>query len=170
MSETGAAGLTGRVLGYAVYLKVRHYEMDALGHVNNAVYLNYLEQAAVEHAAALGFTFERLRALGGLFIARRHEIEYLRPATAGDVVQVATWLGEMRGAQAVRDYAISVYRQAADALTHETAAVPADHILPAGAVPDGPLLVRARTVWAWVDSERGRPRRIPAEVLAAFAP
>ena len=40
---------------FAAYFKVRHYEMDALGHVNNAVYLHYLEQAAIEHSAAAGF-------------------------------------------------------------------------------------------------------------------
>src|SRR5215217_4437539 len=91
---------------FETQLRVRHYEMDALGHVNNAVYLHYLEQAAIDHSAALGYDVARLRALGGLFIARRHEIDYLRPASAGDVLQVVTWAVELKGAQAVRDYAI----------------------------------------------------------------
>ncbi len=82
---------------FAAYFKVRHHEMDALGHVNNAVYLHYLEQAAIAHSDALGFTIARLAALGGVFIARRHEIDYLRPATAGDTLQVITWAAEMRG-------------------------------------------------------------------------
>ena len=90
----------GTARRFAAYFKVRHYEMDALGHVNNAVYLHYMEQAAIEHAAALGYTMERLRELGGLFISRRHEIDYLRPATAGDVLQVVTWAVDMKGAQA----------------------------------------------------------------------
>jgi len=41
---------------FTTQLRVRHYEMDPLGHVNNAVYQNYLEQAAIEHSEHLGFT------------------------------------------------------------------------------------------------------------------
>jgi len=97
---------------FATHFKVRHYEMDALGHVNNAVYLHYLEQAAYEHSAAAGFSDERTRELGGIWIVRRHEIEYLRPATAGDVLQVITWAVAFKGARAFRDYAIYRYEAA----------------------------------------------------------
>ena len=157
-----AGGARGR---FAAYFKVRHYEMDALGHVNNAVYLHYMEQAAIEHAEALGFGFARWRALGGLFIARRHEIDYLRPASAGDILVVITWVVEMRGAQSTRDYTIVAWRPngAGDA-------IPADGFLAENAALDGPPIARARTVWAFIDIERSRPRRIPPDVLAAFAP
>src|SRR5215213_1310317 len=74
--------------GFLAHFRGRYPEMDALGHVNNAVYLHYLEQAAIEHSSALGFTSELLDRLGGLFIARRHEIDYLRPAVVGDLLQV----------------------------------------------------------------------------------
>ena len=57
-------------------VRVRHYEMDALGHVNNAIYLNYVEEAAVEHARRLGYDEARWRTLGGTWVVRRHEIEY----------------------------------------------------------------------------------------------
>lgn len=140
--------------------------MDALGHVNNAVYLHYLEQAAIEHSAALGFTIDRLRELGGLFIARRHEIEYLRPATAGDTLQVVTWAAEMKGATAIRDYAIHRYTPPSGAA--EGAGVPADGLLPPDAVPHGEPLVRARTLWVWVDPAAGRPRRLSPELRTAF--
>jgi acyl-CoA thioester hydrolase len=146
--------------GYAAHFRVRHHEMDALGHVNNAVYLNYLEQAGIEHSTALGYDAERLRELGGLFIARRHEIEYLRPALAGDLLQVVTWIGEQRGAQAVREYVLGRLDQ--------REGVPADHFLAPGfALPDAPL-VRARTHWVWVGVADGRPRRPPPELRAAF--
>lgn len=144
---------------FAAYFTVRHYEMDALGHVNNAVYLHYLEQAAIEHSAALGFTIERLAALGGVFIARRHEIDYLRPATAGDTLQVVTWAAEMKGAQAVRDYEIHHYDRA-------TGGVPADGFLSPRTAPAGAPLVRARTYW--VDPARGRPRRLPAGLADVY--
>jgi acyl-CoA thioester hydrolase len=39
---------------FAAYFRARHYEADAVGHVNNAAYLHSLEQAAIEHSAAVG--------------------------------------------------------------------------------------------------------------------
>jgi acyl-CoA thioester hydrolase len=149
---------------FAAYIRVRHHELDTLGHLNNAVYLHYLEQAAIDHAAALGFTMERLRTLGGLFIAHRHEIDYLQPANAGDLLQIVTWAEEMKGAQATRCY--EVYRY--PATDPATVAAPAGHLLPADATLPGPPLVRARTLWVWIDPERGRPRRIPPEIIDAF--
>ncbi len=149
---------------FAAYFKVRHYEMDALGHVNNAVYLHYLEQAAYEHSAAAGFSDERTRELGGMWIVRRHEIEYLRPATAGDVLQVVTWAVEFKGARAFRDYAIAKYEGAAN----DPHALPADGFLPPGQeLADDPL-VRARTLWVWADLATARPRRIPTALYPAF--
>ncbi|MCA1666118.1 MAG: acyl-CoA thioesterase [Thermomicrobia bacterium] len=126
--------------------------MDALGHVNNAVYLHYLEQAAYEHSAAAGFPDARTRELGGLWIVRRHEIEYLRPATASDVLQVVTWAVEFKGARAFRDYVISRY----EGLSASARTLPADP------------LVRARTLWVWADAQTARPRRIPAALYPAF--
>ena len=64
--------------------------MDALGHVNNAVYQHYLEHAAIEHLEHLGFTLDRYRELGGVFVMRRIEIDYLRSAAAGDRLEIST--------------------------------------------------------------------------------
>ncbi len=147
--------------GFAVHFRVRHHEMDALGHVNNAVYLNYLEQAGIEHSAALGYDGERLRELGGLFIARRHEIDYLRPAIAGDCLVVVTWIAEQRGAQAVREYILA-------RIDNHEGALPADHFLAAGFPAPVAPLVRARTHWVWVGATDGRPRKPPPELRTAF--
>ena len=46
---------------YVCWFPVRFSDLDPLGHVNNAVYLNLLEQAAIEHAALSGFAYEDLR-------------------------------------------------------------------------------------------------------------
>jgi acyl-CoA thioester hydrolase len=149
---------------YAAYFKVRHYEMDALGHVNNAVYLHYLEQAAYEHSAAAGFSEAQTRALGGLWIVRTHQIEYLRPATAGDVLRVMTWAVAFKGARAWRDYVI--HRHESD--PNEPQTLPADGFLALDATLPGEPLVRARTLWVWADVASYRPRRIPAELYRAF--
>ena len=91
---------------FTIQLRVRHYEMDALGHVNNAVYQSYLEQAAIEHSEHLGLTLDNYRQLGSVFVMRRLAIDYLRPAIAGDYLDITTWIQEVRGSRAVRRYEI----------------------------------------------------------------
>ena len=124
-------------------LRVRHYEMYVLGHVNNAVYQHYLEQAAIEHSEHLGFTLERYQQLGGVFVMRRIEIDYLRSAAASDTLEITTWLQEMRGPRAIRRYEIR--RQGKDE-----------------------LLVTAEALWVWVDVKAMRPRAIPENMIDAF--
>jgi len=128
---------------FTTHLRVRHYEMDAQGHVNNAVYQHYLEQVAIEHSEALGFGPERYRLLGGSFVMRRVTIDYLRPAFAGDRLALTTWLQEVRGTRAIRRYEIR---------------------------RDGELdlLVSAEALWVWVDLTTRRPRAMPAEILDSF--
>ena len=124
-------------------LRVRYHEMDALGHVNNAVYQHYLEQAAIEHSEFLGFGPKGYEELAGVFVMRRIDIEYLRPAVAGDTLEVTTWLQQMRGPRAVRRYEIR--KQGEEQ-----------------------LLVTAEALWVWVDTKAMRPRAIPQQILDAF--
>ena len=128
---------------FVTHLRVRHYEMDALGHVNHAVYLHYLEQAAWEHSEHLGITLARYTELGGIFVMRKIEIDFLRPAVAGDRLAVATWVHEMRGPRAIRKYEI------AHADTQR-------------------VLVQATALWAWIERATGRPRPIPGSILHIF--
>jgi len=128
---------------FIIQLRVRHYEMDALGHVNNAVYQHYLEQAAIEHSEHLGFTVARYRDLGGVFVMRRVEIDYLRPSAAGDTLEITTWLKEIRGTRAKRHYEIRL-------------------------LGEEELVVKAEALWVWVDTATMRPRPIPAELLEAY--
>jgi acyl-CoA thioester hydrolase len=125
---------------HTIVVRVRHHEMDALGHVNNAVYLNYVEEAAIEHGRARGYDEARWRSLGGNWVVRRHEIDYKAPAVAGDELRVTTRIVSLDRTRGTRRTMIE---------------------------RDGALLVEAATEWVWVDFE-GRPRRIPPEVLADF--
>jgi acyl-CoA thioester hydrolase len=144
------------------FVRVRFHEVDSLGHVNNAVYLEYLEQAAVDHALAAGLDIDRLNAFGGLFVAYRHEIVYLRPAYAGDILRIVTWLDEPQGARVTRNYLVSTNRD-------DPRATPIVGRLARGReVPEqGNLVVQARTEWVFTN-ERGRPRRIPQELMRLF--
>ena len=128
---------------FTTKLRVRYHEMDALGHVNNAVYQHYLEQAAIEHSEHLGFNHQKYQELGGVFVMRRVELDYLRPAVAGDTLEVTTWLQQLRGPRAIRRYEIR--KQGEEQ-----------------------LLVTAEALWVWVDTQAMRPRAIPRQLLDAF--
>lgn len=117
--------------------------IDWLGHVNNVVWLQLVIDLATAHSEAVGLSSEDYRSLGAGWAVRRHEIDYHRPAFAGDEIREQTWVEEMRGARSVRR---------------------ARFTRPA----DGALLVEARTVWAFTDLATGRPRRVPPEVLKCF--
>jgi acyl-CoA thioester hydrolase len=150
------------VPAFETSFRVRFHEVDALGHVNNAAYLNYLEQAAIDHAAFLGLDLPRLQALGGVFVARRHEIVFLKPTYAGDLLRVVTWLGEPRGARVDRRYLVLKEPSAA-----RTAVVAGRPVKQFNAPDDDSLVVRAMTEWVFT-SNQGQPRRVPDEVIRLF--
>ena len=119
-------------------------EIDDQGHANNVAYVAWMQDAALAHSAALGWTSELYRRLGKGWVARRHEIEYLRPALPGDRIIVQTHVSEMKKVTSTRLYRIVRPR-------------------------DGELLARAETNWAFINYLTGRPTRIPDEVARAFA-
>ncbi|MBO0349395.1 acyl-CoA thioesterase [Phormidium pseudopriestleyi FRX01] len=124
-------------------IRVRHYEMDALGHVNNAIYQHYLEDVGIQHSEHLGFSLNRYRELGGYFIMRRVTIDYLRPAVAGDILAITTWLENLRGTRVTRHYEIRKKGES-------------------------DLVVTAEVLWVWVDAVMMRPKAIPKEFITAY--
>jgi acyl-CoA thioester hydrolase len=162
VSQRGADVDWGTPPQFEIAMQARFHEADLLGHINNSVYLHYMEQAAIEHATHLGLTVDASRALGGVFVARRHEIEFLRAAFPGDVVRVQTWLLAPHGARVTRCYQIS---RAEDPDREPfIGRVPQDASTPSPRA----LLVRGVTEWVFM-SEDGRPRRIPEGILTMFA-
>ena len=114
--------------------------IDELGHVNNAVWVRWMEQVAVAHWRSLA---DPAHQDAYFWVVVRHEIDYLRPAVAGDRLSARTWVGEApRGARF-------------DRFVEFTGA-------------DGKSCVRARTSWAILERATGRPVRVPAEVIAPF--
>jgi acyl-CoA thioester hydrolase len=150
--------------GYVSLVRVRFNECDPLGHVNNAVYLNYLEQVAIDHASALGWSGRELNELvGAVFVARKHEITYHQPAFENDWLLVCTWPTEMRGARGIRNYTISRFTG--------DRKVWIDRVVPFAQLPEAgktDLVVSARTEWAFMNVQTGRPARIPVEVARDF--
>jgi acyl-CoA thioester hydrolase len=77
---------------HVVELTVAASDIDAYEHVNNSVYLTWLDRAAWAHSAALGVPLGRCLALRRGMAARRIEIDYLLAAVQADVVRTATWI------------------------------------------------------------------------------
>jgi acyl-CoA thioester hydrolase len=77
---------------HVVTLEVLATDIDAYDHVNNAVYLSWLDRAAWSHSATLGLSLETCVATRRGMAAHRTEIDYLRAALLGDAVLVGTWI------------------------------------------------------------------------------
>jgi acyl-CoA thioester hydrolase len=114
--------------------------IDELGHVNNAVWVQWIQQVAVAHWDSVAAA-EHKHAY--FWVVVQHEIDYLRAAREGDRIVARTWVGDAPlGARFDR------------------------HMEFTG--PDGKICVRARTQWAIIDKALGRPIRVPSEVIAPF--
>ena len=115
-------------------------DIDELGHVNNAVWVRWIQDVATAHWYAIAGAEHQARYV---WVIVRHEIDYLRALGPGGTVTARTWVGEAtRGARFDRMVEF------------------------AGA--QGRVHVRARTTWAIVDRTTGRAVRIPDEVVAPF--
>ncbi|HUP66708.1 MAG TPA: acyl-CoA thioesterase [Sphingomicrobium sp.] len=114
--------------------------IDELGHVNNAIWVQWIQQVAVAHWDSVA---PQAHKDAYYWVVVRHEIDYLRAAHEGDRITARTWVGEApQGARFDR------------------------HMLFTGA--DGKPCVRAKTQWAIIDKAAGRPIRVPPEVVAPF--
>lgn len=115
-------------------------DIDELGHVNNAVWVRWLQDIATAHWAAVAAP-EHVAAY--VWVVTRHEIDYRGNVALGESVAARTWIPEgPRGAQFDRCVEFKG--------------------------PDGKVKVRARTTWAIVDRSTGRILRVPKEVAAPF--
>jgi acyl-CoA thioester hydrolase len=119
-------------------------DIDPLGHVNNISYVRWIQDIAVAHSSAVGLDFATYGQMGGIFVVRRHEIDYLRPVLRGDAVEACTWVGSVMAAKCLRHTELRRRGGADD------------------------VVARATTVWGFVDVKTGRPTRIPPIVRGAF--
>lgn len=116
--------------------------VDENGHVNNVMYVQWMQDAAVRHYTYIGGVAPT-QARRATWVVREHKIEYLLPAYAGEQVEAQTWVVNVRRARSLRRYRF--VRKA-----------------------DGRVLVRGETDWVLVDVQTGRPLRIPEEIAGLF--
>jgi acyl-CoA thioester hydrolase len=114
--------------------------IDELGHVNNAVWVQWMEQVAVAHWRSVAGAAHQD---DYFWVVVRHEIDYLRAALEGERITARTWAGDApKGARFDR------------------------HMEFVG--EDGKPRVRAISWWAIIDKASSRPVRVPDEVIAPF--
>ena len=128
---------------YAVSVKAD--DVDVQGRVSNHDIVRILADAAQAHSTALGWDLAAYRRLGAWWVVRRHEVDYLQPAEAGDELVCYTWPSAFDKVRAERRHVI---------------------VRPA----DGAVVARARNVWTLIDIQSARPRRFPSEIVEAFDP
>ena len=85
-------------------VKVLPADIDVLDHVNNRVYLRWVEEAARYASDVNGWTTDDYLKLGAAWMAREHWIEYLRPCALGDTIEVYTWIHAYSRGRSFRRY------------------------------------------------------------------
>jgi len=123
-------------------LKVRTYECDSYGHVNNAVFLNYCEIARVELLEKMGFDLSRLMKAGFFLVLVKIEIEYKKPAYANDMLEVSVdWIARGKSSATFKQEIINLEQNE--------------------------LIARAKVIWVCTDA-KGKPVSVPDELLNGY--
>jgi acyl-CoA thioester hydrolase len=120
---------------------VQPENIDELGHVNNVVYLGWVNDIAIAHWNSVTSEAQRGKVI---WVALRHEIDYKAEARLGDDVFVRTWTGAARGLRYARH--TRIYRDS-----------------------DKTLLAEAMTHWCPMDAVTRKPSRPPADIASLFA-
>lgn len=147
-------------------LRVRSYELDALGHVNHAVYLNYLEQARYDALEAGGFPPAEMEARGWAVHIVRVEVDYRRECRFGDHLEIHTRVERFRSSSMVLGqelFRIPPDRAESGAERTVARTGEGDQEEPRTGEP----ALSARLVAVWIGPD-GRPLRIPSEVREAL--
>ncbi|MEQ5787810.1 acyl-CoA thioesterase [Erythrobacter sp. NFXS35] len=114
--------------------------IDALGHVNNTVWVQWIQDMATAHWDAVARPEDRT---AFFWVVVRHEIDYRGNVSEGETVSATTWIEDpSQGAKSLRRVEFT-----------DSA---------------GKRLVSAATTWAMLDRATGRLARVRPEVLAPF--
>jgi acyl-CoA thioester hydrolase len=126
---------------FEIIVSVLPEDIDEQNHVNNTVYLRWVQDVATAHwrAVATADAQENIR-----WVVLRHEIDYKAPACLGDEVVLRTWVGK------------------STRLTFE-------RFTETRRTGNDQLLSKARTLWCPINAKSGRPTRVSAEVREQFS-
>ena len=126
---------------FELLIPVQPEDIDQLGHVNNVVYLRWVQEAAIAHWT-LAASAQAQKDY--FWVVARHEIDYKRPAFLQDGIIARTWVGPCSPRSFERNTELLRAR-------------------------DRALLARVRTLWCPMDMRTGRPSDVSPEVLEGFS-
>lgn len=126
---------------YSKTITILNSAIDENGHVNNVMYVQWMQDIAVEHYASIGGV--AAQGENATWVVREHRIEYLLPAFENEEMEIKTWVENIRRVRSLRRY--EFVRKS-----------------------DGKVLVIGETDWVFVDTKTGRPLAIPQEVENIF--
>jgi len=129
------------MIRFEMTVSVLPADIDEQDHVNNTVYLRWVQEVATAHWKSLA-SADAQAAIG--WVVLRHEIDYKIPACLGDEIVLRTWVGEASRLKFER------FTEIQRKIDHR-------------------LLAAARTLWVPIDTRTGKPTRVPPEVRARFS-
>lgn len=131
---------------FFIELTVPGDAIDSYGHVNNAIYLDWLTRCAWAHSAAAGYPEARCIEMGRGMAVRRLDLEYLAACYEGDRIRIANWLVDNDGRlRATRHF------QVVNRTRNQVA-------------------LRGRVDYVCMNLATGRPVRMPEAFVSAYAP
>lgn len=126
-------------VSFSYSLKVSKVHLDQLNHVNNTVYLQWVQEASEKHWNVLADGNIKQT---NVWMALRHEIDYHGQAFIDDTVKVVTWIDDSFGAKSTR--IVHFYKEEE-------------------------LLAKCKTTWVLLDATTLRPKRIGENILKLFS-
>jgi YbgC/YbaW family acyl-CoA thioester hydrolase len=121
--------------------RIRHYECDANGWLRTPTLLGYMQEAAFDASAAVGWSARRYEEVGYQWFAYETQLELLKPLRYMDTLEIRTWIANFRRVRSLRNY--EIYRE-------------------------GELVARGGTDWVFISATTGLLTQIPAEVIADY--
>jgi acyl-CoA thioester hydrolase len=121
-------------------------DIDAYGHVNNSVYLRWLDETAWAHSTSLGVSPEQCVTTRRGMVVWRSQLHYQAPAFAGDALEVGTWL------------------------VFEDTRLRVDRRFQIRRLADDRTLLRGLIHYVCADLDSGRPRRMSLEFVQRYRP
>ncbi|MBU3848117.1 MAG: acyl-CoA thioesterase [Candidatus Acinetobacter avistercoris] len=124
-------------------IKVQPEHIDILGHVNNVVYVQWMQDVATAHIDHIGLGIKEYLALKHAMVAVEHHVQYKKASVLGDEVILRTWLSDINAMYSFRQYVF--FRPS-----------------------DRAVLFYASTKWACVEIATGKPKRLSPTFINAY--
>ena len=130
---------------FDLIIQVQPEHIDGLGHVNNVVYMQWMQEVTTAHIEAIGLGLKQYHALKHAMVAVEHKVQYRKAAFLDDKIILRTWLSDLNSLYSIRQYAF--YR-----------------------FEDQSLLFTGLTKWACIEIATGHPKRMSPTFLQAYQP